>query len=115
RGEGGGDRAWHSARGEFFAAGAPWSGAPPDDFVGSAANSSFAFWSEWLAETTRTLEWSGGVSSWQWIGPVSEERWESGPIPLEGVQLPPAGGESFRGALPGRARPRLARAPYGAR
>jgi hypothetical protein len=113
-GDPGGAREWQAARGEFFAAGAPWSGAPPSDFVGSAASSSFAFWNEWVADATRTVEWSNAPSSWQWLGPASEERWESGPFPLEvATQLPVAVEERFGGAVTVQAWRGLTRVLYG--
>jgi hypothetical protein len=78
---GGGE--WRDARGEFWAAGAPWSSETPADFVGGLGASSSSFWNEWFAETSHLLQWSSGVSSWQWIGPAIVERWEAGPFPVE--------------------------------
>jgi hypothetical protein len=111
--ESGGEREWNAARGEFFAAGAPWSRASPSDFVGAAASSSFAFWSEWTADATRTVEWSNAASSWQWLGPASEERWESGPFPLEVAELPVAVEERFGGEVTVQTWRGLTRVQYG--
>jgi len=111
--ETGGEREWNAARGEFFAAGAPWSRASPTDFVGAAASSSHAFWSEWTADATRTVEWSNAPSSWQWLGPASEERWESGPFPLEVTELPAAVEERFGGAVTVQTWRGLTRVQYG--
>jgi len=111
--ESGGEREWNAARGEFFAAGAPWSRASPSDFVGAAASSSFAFWSEWTADATRTVEWSNAASSWQWLGPASEERWESGPFPLEVAELPVAVEERFGGEVTVQTWRGLTRVLYG--
>jgi len=111
--EPGGEREWNAARGEFFAAGAPWSRASLSDFVGAVASSFFAFWSEWTADATRTVEWSNAPSSWQWLGPASEERWESGPFPLEVATLPVAVEERFGGEVTVQSWRGLTRVQYG--
>lgn len=78
---------WPDARGEFWIAGAPWSSDAPADFVAALGSSSSSLWNEWIAASSHVLNWTSGVSSWQWIGPAVVERWEAGPFPVE-VALP---------------------------
>lgn len=89
---------WRDARGEFWIAGAPWSSEAPADFVGGLGASSSSFWNEWVAASSHGLNWTSGVSSWQWIGPTVVERWEAGPFPVE-VALPEVTEERRGGAV----------------
>jgi hypothetical protein len=68
-----------AAHAESWLAGAPWFTTAPADFEEHRLESrSEELFREWLRTDFWQSQWEFSGSAWEWVGPVFEERWESG-------------------------------------